>query len=640
LATESLTIDGVTYTIQRSYDTAGRLVQLTYPDGSIVTRSYTARNLLQQVDYDADGAGPDPAPSVASFVYDAGGRATSRTHGNGIVTGRTYNRQDNLVTSIDVPGCPGLSFSYSYDENKNVTAETTGGVMAGYSFTAGYDNEDRLIGWQRQNGDRQSWTLTLVGDWQQFVENGTTQNRTHGPTHELTAIDSTGLSYDPKGNLTQDHEGKTYVWDFDNHLASVTVPAGASGIEGTHTYRYDALGRRVSKTVNEAQAGTSETTVFVCTTHPLPFSPYAGQVLAEYHSGAAVTDPERKYAYGTYIDEPLLLLSALGSGLSAFYYHQNCLYTVTALTDSTGTAVERYAYTPYGEMSFLEVSGNLLSNQRSVLSHSYTFTGRRLDSESRTYYCRARHYASSTGRFSTRDKIQKAMGPTFVLSRVFVIAPPAESLYEYVGSGPTNATDPSGLIKITIGSTTYDLKTCKWKISLGYEEDACPYSDAKQACSNYLNIFDAIKKEYGDPFAGLPPCPCNVEDAERDPECWGRPVPPRCCHPKATKCTRSVKSYPVKRGKYFSDKCAPGQQCCYDASGKLITHGPSAGTPDLASPKYGCINLHNALDVCSWACCKKAGMLDEYLKRWKPNNANNCPPNNPDEKEPVGKTSE
>ncbi|NOX53844.1 MAG: hypothetical protein GXP27_05285 [Planctomycetes bacterium] len=215
------------------------MAQLVYPDGSIVTRTYTARNLLQQVDYDADGAGPDPASLVASFVYDAGGRETSRTHGNGIVTNRTYNRQDNLVTSIDVPGYAGLSFSYSYDENKNVTSETTGGVMAGYSWTASYDAEDRLVSWQRRNGDSQSWTLTLVGDWQQFVENGTTQNRTHGPTHELLAIDGTGLTYDPKGNLPQDHEGKTYVWDFDNHLSSVTVPADASGIEGTHTYRYE-----------------------------------------------------------------------------------------------------------------------------------------------------------------------------------------------------------------------------------------------------------------------------------------------------------------------------------------------------------------------------------------------------------------
>ncbi|NOX56055.1 MAG: hypothetical protein GXP27_16755 [Planctomycetes bacterium] len=43
------------------------------------------------------------------------------------MTNRTYNQQDNLVTSIDVTGYPGLSFSYSYDK-KNVTAEITGGV--------------------------------------------------------------------------------------------------------------------------------------------------------------------------------------------------------------------------------------------------------------------------------------------------------------------------------------------------------------------------------------------------------------------------------------------------------------------------------------------------------------------------------
>ncbi len=88
----------------------------------------------------------------------------------------------------------------------------------------------------------QVWTLTLVGDWQQFVENGTTQNRTHGPTHELIAIDGQALTYDPKGNLTQDHFGKQYAWDFDNMLQSVTVPASAAqagqGIEGTHTYEY------------------------------------------------------------------------------------------------------------------------------------------------------------------------------------------------------------------------------------------------------------------------------------------------------------------------------------------------------------------------------------------------------------------
>ncbi|NOX56528.1 MAG: hypothetical protein GXP27_19210 [Planctomycetes bacterium] len=172
------------------------------------------------------------------------------------MTNRTYNRQDNLVSSIDVPGYPGLSFSYSYDENKNVTAETTCGVTAGYSWTASYDAEDRLISWQRQNGDSQSWTLTLVGDWQQFVENGTTQTRTDGPTHELLAVDSDWIMYDARGNMlsiTDFHSAlnprpaTSLVGDFDNMFASATVSASAAevgqGIEGTHRFRSSSRSR-------------------------------------------------------------------------------------------------------------------------------------------------------------------------------------------------------------------------------------------------------------------------------------------------------------------------------------------------------------------------------------------------------------
>ena len=45
-ATESLTIAGQTYTTGTAYDTAGRVSQLTYPDGSVVARTYDSRNLL------------------------------------------------------------------------------------------------------------------------------------------------------------------------------------------------------------------------------------------------------------------------------------------------------------------------------------------------------------------------------------------------------------------------------------------------------------------------------------------------------------------------------------------------------------------------------------------------------------------
>lgn len=94
--------------------------------------------------------------------------------------------------------------------------------MAPYGFTvpaAGYDDDDRLTQWQRTDGNLdQQWNLSPVGDWTSFTENNTTQTRTHGPTHELLAINQTSLTYDSKGNLTQNSNGETYTWDFDNML--------------------------------------------------------------------------------------------------------------------------------------------------------------------------------------------------------------------------------------------------------------------------------------------------------------------------------------------------------------------------------------------------------------------------------------
>ena len=76
----------------------------------------------------------------------------------------------------------------------------------------------------------------------------------------------------------------------------------------------------------------------------------------------------------------------------------------------------------------------------------------------------------------------------------------------------------------------------------------------------------------------------------------------------------------------------PGQQCTYDENGRLITHGPAAGTPDAygsnATDSYfftsigkGKVSgLHTTWDVDTY---KKLGWR-EYHKIWKPNNGNSC----------------
>ena len=76
------------------YDAENRRTKITYPDGTVVDRSYTDRDQLGQIDYQSS--------LVASYLYDDAGRRTSRTLGDtpGTVTTYTFGRDDNLVTGF------------------------------------------------------------------------------------------------------------------------------------------------------------------------------------------------------------------------------------------------------------------------------------------------------------------------------------------------------------------------------------------------------------------------------------------------------------------------------------------------------------------------------------------------------------
>lgn len=369
--------------IEHQYDDAGRRFQTTYPSTNEVTFDYTPRGQLEEV--------TRGMTTLATFTYDDGGRETTRTYGNSLVTTRTYKTNDNLVAGIAVTGKAALSYSYGYDENKNVETETTGGGMSGYSFEAGYDDENRITSWERDNSDTQEWDLSPVGNWETFTNNSAPEVRTYGDAHELLAIASIPLTYDPKGNLTSDETGIAYAWDRDNLLASVTVPASPTrGVAGTHTYQYDALGRRVAKILNDATDPMdvqTKTTVYVQILKEIPpLKTPGGQVIAEYEKlggGSFALAREYvhgEYVHGEYVDEPLAMidrtaLGAIGAGSDELlYYHHNRVFNVIGLTDAGGDVAELYTYTPYGDVAVLDPTLSPLGG--SDFANRYLFTGR------------------------------------------------------------------------------------------------------------------------------------------------------------------------------------------------------------------------------------------------------------------------
>jgi RHS repeat-associated protein len=115
------------------------------------------------------------------------------------------------------------------------------------------------------------------------------------------------------------------------------------------------------------------------------------------------------------------------NGNAKYYYHQDGLGSVTALTDNGGYIVERYRYDAFGGPTIIAPNGQQL--WYSAYDNPFMFAGMQFDDESWLYYCRARYYRPDIGRFLNPDPIGYH---------------DSMNLYTYVMNNPVMLTDPSG----------------------------------------------------------------------------------------------------------------------------------------------------------------------------------------------------
>ena len=106
----------------------------------------------------------------------------------------------------------------------------------------------------------------------------------------------------------------------------------------------------------------------------------------------------RSTCYATYVDEPLMMVTGAST---KHYFHANHLYSVAAMTNSTGAVVERYRYDAYGKRTVTNAAGTSMA--ASGIGQQRGFTGYHLDEETGLYYARARMYSAGLGRFISRD---------------------------------------------------------------------------------------------------------------------------------------------------------------------------------------------------------------------------------------------
>ncbi|WP_241089612.1 RHS repeat domain-containing protein, partial [Pseudomonas viridiflava] len=208
--------------------------------------------------------------------------------------------------------------------------------------------------------------------------------------------------YDAYGNQIRERRGTgqklvtEYRYDCQHRLIGVSLPGGS-----TASYKYDAFGRRIEKTVDG---------------HTTEFLWQGERLIAE-----SATNRYRTYIYEPGTFRPLAMLDGEGPmKAQPFYYQLDHLGTPQELTDYSGEIMWSAKYRAYGNLATLDIA---------EIDNPLRFQGQYFDAETGLHYNRHRYYNPGTGRFLTPDPIKLAGGL---------------NNYQYVPN-PTGWVDPLGL---------------------------------------------------------------------------------------------------------------------------------------------------------------------------------------------------
>jgi len=257
-------------------------------------------------------------------------------------------------------------------------------VGSNVNFSYAFDSVGQMLSQRTSDPANFRWTPGAPGT----VSYGTANNINQYPT-----VGGVGFSYSTDGNLINDG---VFKYEFNTERMMTRVrDAGTNAIIAD--YLYDPALRQRQKNV-----GGTKTNFY-----------YAGwQRLADYDG--TTNTLQQRFVYGPGLDEVLIQIS---SGGTKTYFHGNHQGSVIATTDATGTVLNRFKYSPYGESP-------------SMTGTSHGYTGQRYDSETGLYYCKMRYYSPKFGRFLQADPIGYKAGL---------------NMYSYVANAPTVFGDSLGL---------------------------------------------------------------------------------------------------------------------------------------------------------------------------------------------------
>jgi RHS repeat-associated protein len=409
---------------EHTYDSVGRLTQLTDYDGTTLDYAYDAAGRVTSMNdyfshattYTYTDTGQvstitAPGSKTWTYAYNVLGQATSVSIPNGMTTAYGYDTRNGLTKIEHKDGATVLDgFTYALDDGGNITT-TTHADSSLWDYE--YDGRDRLTKAERYDTDgttllhRYSYTYD-AGDnlLTKAVYDGTNTTTTtfaYTDANEMTTSSvggtTTTFGYDAFGRMTSKGDGTytaSYTYGPPGMLSTVTSDFPE---EDDVTYATGGDGKRRSRTVNSTETWYN----------------WAGaSVINEENSNGTLS---RTY-FGQSSAHVDGTSPATGSYRYCFHDH---IESVRRVRNDDKSSFAELEYDPYGAQYASSGSASSVSRRYATLEW---------DVASGAYFAPYRYFRPSVARWTSRDPLGMVDGP---------------NLYGYVGQRPTMGVDPLGL---------------------------------------------------------------------------------------------------------------------------------------------------------------------------------------------------
>lgn len=341
---------------------------------------------------------------VLAYTYEVGGNIATVSENGVLKEAYTYDLLGRLKTEQNIPAQ--YYTVYTYDHGGNIISKK----QYSCTSTTAVSSESGLV-------LQSNPAFTYDSTWKD----------------KLTSYNGTAISYDVCGNPTS-YKGNTLVWEKGRQLKQY----------GTNTYKYNASGKRISKTV--------------------------GGVEYKYSlNGINIVREERGATVLEYMYDVKNEVCGFTHENASYYFRKNLQGDIIGILDVNGKEIAGYVYDAWGNHAVLYLNKvnnkeqysdvdeaafdeNYAKNKTIAELNPFRYRGYYYDIETQLYYLQTRYYDPEIGRFINADDVE------------ILLAKESDNnnLFNYCQGDPINRLDREGKFFFTI---TISLSTVLWGIA-------------------------------------------------------------------------------------------------------------------------------------------------------------------------------